>query len=81
MFAANLVKYIFRRARASVGYIILTLPDSFLLIRPGGQVEETLIGFGVLYNSRRLPIHRKHHGALALLELFHEVAGLAAERG
>src|ERR1039457_6927900 len=62
-------------------HILQTLTDAFLLIRHGGKVEQALIGFGVLDNSRCLPIHRKHHGALALLELFHEVAGLAAERG
>src|SRR5208337_1036896 len=46
-----------------------------------GKVEQALIGCGVLHHSRCLPIHRKYHGALALLELLHEVAGLAAESG
>ena len=79
MFAANLVKYISRRASASVGYIIEPLTDAFLCIGAGGNVEQALIGFGVLHDSRRLPLYRKHHRALALFKLFHEVAGPAAE--
>ena len=79
MFAANLVKDISRRASASVGYIIETLTDAFLCIGAGGNVEQALIGSGVLHDSRRLPLHRKHHGTLALLKLFHEIAGPAAE--
>ena len=59
MFAANLVKDISRRASASVGYIIEPLTDAFLCIGAGGNVEQALIGFGVLHDSRRLPLHRK----------------------
>jgi len=79
MFAANLVKYLSRRARTSVGYVIQTLTNAFRFVRHGDNVEQALIGFGVLHNSRCLPVHGKHHGALALLKLFQEVAGLAAE--
>jgi hypothetical protein len=79
MFAANLVKDITRRASASVGYVIEPLTDAFLCISAGGNVEQTLIGSGVPHDSLRLPLHRKHHGALALFKLFHEVAGSAAE--
>jgi hypothetical protein len=79
MFAANLVKDISRRASASVGYIIETLTDAFLCIGAGGNVEQALIGFGVLHDSRCLSLHSEHHGALALLELLHEVAGPATE--
>src|SRR5208337_1923690 len=60
-------------------HILQTLAHGFLLIGASGKVEQALIGCGVLHHSRCLPIHRKYHGALALLELLHEVAGLAAE--
>jgi hypothetical protein len=79
MFAANLVKYLSRRASASVGYVIKPLADAFLCIGAGGDVKQALIGFGILHDGGRLPLYRKHHGALALLKLFHEVAGPAAE--
>jgi hypothetical protein len=62
-----------------VGYILQTLANGFRIIGAGGKVEQALIGCGVLHDGRRLSVHGKHHGAFALLELFHEVAGLAAE--
>jgi hypothetical protein len=52
--------------RTSVGYILEGLTDSFLFIRAGRNVEQTLVGFGVLHDGRRLPVHGKHDGALAL---------------
>ena len=65
MFAANLVKYLSRRASASVGHVIKPLMDAFLGISLGGNIEQSLIGLGVLYDGRGLPPHREHHGALA----------------
>src|SRR5208282_3037580 len=80
MFAANLVKHVSRRPSASVGYIVEPLTDAFLRIGSGGNVKQALIGFGVLHDGRRFSVHRQHNGAFALLELFHKVAGPAAER-
>jgi hypothetical protein len=65
MFAANLVKYLSRRASASVGYVIPALPDPFLGIGPRGKIEQSLIGFGILHDGCCLPLHREHYGALA----------------
>lgn len=48
-------------------HILQALTDSFLFIRPGGNVEQALIRLGVLYDGCCLPVHCKHHGALALL--------------
>jgi hypothetical protein len=79
MFATNLVKYLSRRASASVGNVIKPLADAFLCVGTGRNVKQALIGLGVLHDSRCLPLHREHHRALALLKLFHEVAGSAAE--
>src|SRR5438270_337210 len=59
--------------------ILQALADTLLGVGTGGNVEQSLIGLGVLHDSRGLALHRKHHGALGLLELFHEVAGSAAE--
>src|ERR1035441_1886061 len=68
-----------RWTSASVGYIIQSLTDRFFFVRAGGNIEQALIGCHVLHDSRCLPVHRKHHAALTLFELFQEVAGLAAE--
>jgi hypothetical protein len=79
MFAANFVKYLSRRASASVGYVIKALADTFLCVGAGRRVEQVLIGLGVLHDSRCLTLHRKRHGALTLLEeLFHEGAGTSS---
>src|SRR5260370_23967064 len=42
--------------------LVQALADAFLRISVGGNVEQALIGFGVLHDGRRLPLHRKHHG-------------------
>jgi hypothetical protein len=65
MFTANFVKCLFRRARASVRYVIKSLTDAFLGIGAGSNVEQPLIGFGVLHDCRCLPLHGEHYGALA----------------
>src|SRR5579864_1214988 len=47
--------------------ILKALSDAFLGIGARGNVEQTLIGFGVLHNSRRFALHGEHHWALAFL--------------
>jgi hypothetical protein len=60
--------------------ILQALPDTFLYVGARCNVEQSLIGFGVLHNGRSLALHGKHYGALAFLELFHEIARPAPER-
>jgi len=60
--------------------VLQALTDTLLRIGARGDVEEVLVGFGVLHNSRRFSFHRQHYGAFGLFEPFHEVAGSAAER-
>lgn len=79
MFVANLVKYRFCRAGATVGCIIQTLAKAFLGIGAGGDVEQTLIGLGILHNGGRLPLNCEHDGAFALLQLLQEFAGEASK--
>lgn len=61
--------------------VLQALADALIRIGAGGDVEQALVGFRILHNSRGLPIYREDHGALALLELFHEIAGSAPEGG
>jgi hypothetical protein len=67
MFVANLVKYRFCRASATVGYIIQALANAFLGIGTGGDVEQTLIGLGILHNGGRLPLNCEHDGVFTFL--------------
>jgi hypothetical protein len=65
MFAANFVKHLSGRESVSASYVIQTLADAFRGISLRGNIEQTLIGSGVLYDGGGLPLHREHHGALA----------------
>jgi len=79
MFAANLANYFSRRASGSVGYVIQSLTDAFPGVGLGSDIEQSLIGFGVLDDGRGLPPHGEHHGAPAFPKLLQEIAGGAAE--
>jgi len=70
MVAANLVKYLSRRASASVGYVIQALTDAFLCIRAGGNVEQPLIGFSILHYSPAFPFTVSTTGRLLFLSCF-----------
>lgn len=59
--------------------VLQTLADAFVRVGAGGNVEKVLIGFGILHDGGCFSLHGKHHGALALFQMFHEVAGAAAE--
>jgi hypothetical protein len=59
--------------------VLQALTDTFLRIASGGDVKEALIGLGILYDCGSLALHSEHHGALGLFQLFHEIAGPAAE--
>jgi len=52
--------------------VLKALTDALRGMGTGGYVEQALIGFGILYNGRRFPLHGQHHGALGFLELFHK---------
>jgi len=81
MFGFELVEELPRRPCPSFFHILQTLTDTPLRVGTGRNVEQALISFRVLHNNRSLPLHRQHHRAFALLELFHEIAGTSAEGG
>jgi predicted nucleic acid-binding Zn ribbon protein len=80
MSAANLVKYFSCRASTSECDVVQTLTDTFLSIGAGGNVEEALIGLGVLHNGSGFSVHCQHHRTFRLFELFHEFTGRPAKR-
>jgi hypothetical protein len=57
-----------RWPRPSLFHILQSLPDAFLFIRAGCDVEQALIGIGVLHNGRSLPVSTT--GRLLFLSCF-----------
>jgi len=45
------------------------LADSFSCVCARGDVEETLVGLGILNNGGCLPLNREHYRALRFMEL------------
>jgi hypothetical protein len=56
-----------RRTHTTLPYLLNALPDSLSGICVGGDVKQTLIGFGILYDCFRLSIDRKNQRFLSLL--------------
>jgi hypothetical protein len=71
---------LFRWPHPAFFCVLQALTDSLPGIGMGRNVEQALIGFGILYDGRCFPLYGQHYGALGFLELFHEVTGPAAER-
>jgi hypothetical protein len=55
------------------------LPDAFLGVGMRSNIEQSLIGVGVLHDGGRFPLHCEYHGALAFFKLFYEIAGTTPE--
>jgi hypothetical protein len=58
-----------------------TLPDAFLGVGMRSNIEQSLIGFGVLHDGGCFPLHCEYYGALAFFKLFYEIAGTTPESG
>jgi hypothetical protein len=69
-FSADVVEYFFGGASASVGYVIEALTDTFHGAGTGRNVEQALIGVGIVHDSRCFALHRKRHGHLLFLSCF-----------
>ena len=63
----KLFKKFLRGPNLSFFRVIQALTDAFLRIDTGGNIEQSLIGLGILDDGRRLPLHGEHHRALASL--------------
>src|SRR5450755_2903245 len=69
-----------RRADLALFCVLQPLTDALVGVGLGSNVEQALIGFGVLHDGRSLSLYGQHHGALGFLELFHEITRPATER-
>src|ERR1017187_435717 len=61
--------------------LLQALADAFAGIGASRDIEQSLIGFCVLYDCRGSAFHGEDYRAFALSELFHKIAGAATERG
>jgi hypothetical protein len=77
----KLAEKLSRWSCTAMGYVVDPLANAFLRIGARDNVEQTLIGFGVLHNRCSFAVDREHHRAFGLLKLLHEVAGRPAKRG
>src|ERR1035437_2248016 len=58
-----------------------SLANPFASVGAGGDVEQPLIGSGILDDGLGFALHCQHHGPLAFLELLHEIPGAPAKSG
>src|SRR6266404_2919624 len=87
--SANLTRYgmvapehfqsLTRRTHTTLLYVFEALPDSVKGIGLCGNVEQTLIGLGILHDRFRLSIDRKNQRLLRLFEMLHELPRIAPE--
>ena len=79
MVAAEHFQSFTRRTHTTLLYVFEALPDSLKSIGLCGDVEEALIGFGILHDRFRLSIDRKNQRLLRLFEMLHELPRIAPE--
>src|ERR1035438_6746841 len=79
MAPANLVKDFSRRPGTTAACVIQTLADGFVHIGTGGDVQQALVGRGVLHDGGGLAFYGKHHGPFALPQVLHTIARTATE--
>jgi len=77
----ELVEELFCGANSSGLRVLKALPDALFGVGLHRKFEQTLVGLSILHHGRSLPIHREHHGALALLQMLDEFAGRTAKGG
>lgn len=80
MIAAEGLQSLTRGAHTTLLYIFDALSDTLKCIGLCGDVEQALIGFGILDDCFRLSVDRKNQRFLRFLELLHELPRIAAER-
>src|SRR5207249_10135258 len=81
MVAAEHFQSFTRRTHTTLLCVFEALSDALKRIGLCGDVEQALIGFGILHDRFRFPIDRKNQRFLRFLEVLHELPWIAAERG
>jgi len=68
-----------RRLYPSLFHVFEALANSFLCIGTCRNIEQALVGFGILDDGCSFPFDNKDNGPPGLFELSHEVTGPSAE--
>jgi hypothetical protein len=74
MLGFELVEEFAGRADSSFHNVIKSLADAFMNIGLSRDVEQSLVGGGVLNDGSCLSVDSQHYGALCSPELFDEIA-------
>ena len=80
MIAAEGLQSFARGAHTTLLCVFDTLSDALKGIGLCGDVEQALIGFGILDDRFCFSVDRKNERFLRFLELLHELSRIAAER-
>src|SRR5882762_2732422 len=80
MVAPEHFQYLTGRTHTTLLYVFEALPDALKRIGLCGNVEQALIGLGILHDRFRLSIDCKNQRSLRLFEMLHELPWIAAER-
>jgi hypothetical protein len=81
MFLAKFIEKFAGGTSASCCDIFETLADAFVDVGCGGEVEEALVGGGVLDNGFGFAVDSEDDGAAGLFEALHHFDGVVAEGG
>jgi hypothetical protein len=69
MASAKFFEELARRPRSSISDVVFALPERLVNVGPRGDVEQTLIGFGVLHHRLSLTIDGQNDRALTFFQL------------
>jgi hypothetical protein len=81
MLLAEFIKELACGASAPCGHVFEALADGFFFIAKGGEVEEALVGGGVLDDSFGFAVDGEDDGSAGLLKALHHFDGVVAEGG
>jgi hypothetical protein len=76
MVAREHLQRLARRTHATLFQVFHALTDAFLSIRLCGDIQQSLIGFGILHDRFGLSINRENERFLVFLRCFMNFAGL-----
>src|SRR5271167_2375300 len=81
MLRADLVEHRLGRPDSAVTEIVKSLANALTSAVLGCEIEQTLIGFGILHDRRRLAVHRQDDRTFGLLEMAQNIGRTIAESG
>jgi hypothetical protein len=81
MGALEFLQSLTRWTHPALAYILQSLAYAFGGIGSGSDVQQALVGFGVLNNGFGFAVNRENQRAFRFLEVLHELSRVAAESG